>query len=66
MLCCLRILAHALSIMDSLQAIAVDGDNHVLWSNRSASKASLKDFSGALEDAEKVCSTVIDRGCHCR
>lgn len=36
------------------QAIAVDSANHVLWSNRSASKASLKDFSGALEDAEKV------------
>lgn len=37
-----------------IQAIAVDGSNHVLYSNRSASKASLKDFAGALEDAEKV------------
>lgn len=29
-------------------------DNHVLYSNRSACKASLKDYEGALEDAQKV------------
>lgn len=35
------------------QAIDVDGKNHVLYSNRSAAKASLKDYTGALEDAKK-------------
>ncbi|WWC61569.1 uncharacterized protein I303_104153 [Kwoniella dejecticola CBS 10117] len=34
-------------------AIEIDGQNHVLYSNRSASKGGLKDWQGALEDAEK-------------
>ncbi|KAL7421555.1 Hsp90 cochaperone [Cryptotrichosporon argae] len=34
-------------------AIAIDPTNHVLWSNRSASKAGQRDWAGALEDAEK-------------
>jgi tetratricopeptide (TPR) repeat protein len=38
------------------QAIAVDPKNHVLWSNRSAAKAGKKDWSGALADADEVCS----------
>ncbi|WWC89605.1 uncharacterized protein L201_004530 [Kwoniella dendrophila CBS 6074] len=37
-------------------AIEIDGNNHVLYSNRSASKAGLKDWKGALEDAEKCIS----------
>lgn len=36
------------------QAIQLDENNHVLWSNRSAAKAGLKDWSGALEDADQV------------
>ncbi|GAX84944.1 hypothetical protein CEUSTIGMA_g12365.t1 [Chlamydomonas eustigma] len=39
------------------QAISIDPSNHVLYSNRSASKASLKDYDGALEDA-KQCVTL--------
>ncbi|KAH0613497.1 uncharacterized protein H6S33_005383 [Morchella sextelata] len=35
------------------QAIEVDPSNHVLYSNRSACYASLKDFAGALQDATK-------------
>ncbi|WVO16413.1 hypothetical protein L204_104088 [Cryptococcus depauperatus] len=34
-------------------AIALDPSSHVLYSNRSASKAGLKDYQGALADAEK-------------
>ena len=37
------------------QAIELDPKNHVLWSNRSATKTSLRDYKGALEDADKVC-----------
>ncbi|RXW15996.1 hypothetical protein EST38_g9864 [Candolleomyces aberdarensis] len=35
------------------QAIAIDAQNHVLWSNRSAAKAGKKDWAGALADAEE-------------
>ncbi|KAG9011137.1 Hsp90 cochaperone, partial [Tulasnella sp. 427] len=35
------------------QAIELDGSNHVLYSNRSAAKAGLKDWAGALQDAEE-------------
>ncbi|KAG9034064.1 Hsp90 cochaperone [Tulasnella sp. JGI-2019a] len=36
------------------KAIELDGNNHVLWSNRSAAKAGLKDWKGALEDADQI------------
>lgn len=36
------------------QAIALEANNHVLYSNRSGAYASLKDFEKALEDAEKT------------
>ncbi|KAI8826796.1 uncharacterized protein EV422DRAFT_11060 [Fimicolochytrium jonesii] len=36
------------------QAIELDGNNHVLYSNRSASYASLKNYEAALKDAEKT------------
>lgn len=36
------------------QAIELDPRNHVLYSNRSATKTSLRDYAGALEDADKV------------
>ncbi|KAJ9092115.1 hypothetical protein QFC21_006981 [Naganishia friedmannii] len=35
------------------KAIELDPSNHVLYSNRSATKTSLKDYAGALEDAER-------------
>jgi len=36
------------------QAIELDPSNHVLYSNRSGSYASLKNFDKALEDANKT------------
>ncbi|KAF4542527.1 Tetratricopeptide TPR-1 [Lasiodiplodia theobromae] len=36
------------------QAIEIDPSNHVLYSNRSACYASLRDFDNALKDAEKT------------
>ncbi|KAJ1782785.1 Hsp90 cochaperone, partial [Coemansia sp. RSA 2167] len=36
------------------QAIELDSTNHVLYSNRSASLASLKKYDEALKDAEKT------------
>ncbi len=36
------------------QAINIEPSNHVLYSNRSGAYASLKDFTHALEDANKV------------
>ena len=36
------------------EAINIEPSNHVLYSNRSGAYASLKDFSKALEDANKV------------
>jgi stress-induced-phosphoprotein 1 len=36
------------------KAIDIDSSNHVLFSNRSAAFASLKDFTNALKDAEKT------------
>jgi len=38
------------------QGIQLDGSNHVLFSNRSASYAGLKQFDKALEDADKCIS----------
>jgi hypothetical protein len=44
------------------QAIDIDPNNHVLYSNRSGSYASLKDFDGALKDAVKTTELKPDWG----
>lgn len=44
------------------QAIDVDPNNHVLYSNRSACYASIKDFDGALKDAIKTTELKPDWG----
>jgi stress-induced-phosphoprotein 1 len=36
------------------QAIAIQSDNHILYSNRSAAYASKRDWDNALQDAEKT------------
>lgn len=43
-------------------AIAIDPSNHVLFSNRSAAKAGKKQWAGALEDAEQVCTIRFGSG----
>lgn len=45
---------YAEAVMLFSQAIEVDGGNHVLYSNRSAAYASLKEYERALEDASKT------------
>lgn len=42
------------AIREFTSAIELAPDNHVLYSNRSAAHASLRDFAAAKEDAEKV------------
>ena len=37
------------------QALELDPNNFVLWSNRSAAKAGKRQWADALEDAEQVC-----------
>ncbi|KAJ2317138.1 Hsp90 cochaperone, partial [Coemansia sp. RSA 2681] len=45
---------HAAAIDFFSQAIELDPSNHVLYSNRSASHSSLKNYTDALADAEKT------------
>jgi stress-induced-phosphoprotein 1 len=36
------------------KALALDSENHVLWSNRSAARAGKREWEAALSDAEEV------------
>lgn len=46
------------------QALAIDSNNFVLYSNRSAAHAGKREYAAALEDAEQVCLFLQDRvGC---
>lgn len=42
------------------EAIKLDGNNHILWSNRSAAYASMRNFTAALDDAKKCVSLKSD------
>ena len=42
------------AVREFTSAIELAPENHVLYSNRSAAHASLRDFAAAKEDAEKV------------
>lgn len=44
------------------QAIGVDGNNHVLYSNRSAAYCKAGEYQKALEDAEKTVGIKPDWG----
>ncbi|ORX72064.1 TPR-like protein [Linderina pennispora] len=46
--------SHEEAINHFTKAIEIDPTNHVLYSNRSASLASLKRYAEALKDAEKT------------
>jgi tetratricopeptide (TPR) repeat protein len=41
------------------QALDLDQNNFVLWSNRSAANAEKRDWDGALADAEQVCTPFL-------